>query len=338
MSNISKINYKGTTYDVFDATALHSGDAYTLPIAKHNVLGGVKPLYANTNAVTGVTADTGAKSVAVNALSTNSGRYYAVEVDKDGRLYVNVPWAPNADQTHSGTWDTTNGYKITLSGSNSAVTVPFFAVGTSGGLAKQPGAGDVGKFLRGDNTWATPADTTYSLSGGNASGDINYQIKLTTTGSSAQGDAGVATIPYFGAAVGGLLPAYTGGSSSDTFFSAAGWKTNPFNKYYIWFADVETNMGTTQSGTGHGNWDVTFPAANKNIGAGIELISVSGSSATPKVGDTVITKGGFIGHLTNVSSPATGYIATFVGRLSFMAYNDPTKYDASTQTLTLGSY
>lgn len=73
-------------------TANHTS-TYSLPIAKYNVLGGVKPAYNSTNAVTLTTAaaaNTSAPTIA--AKSTTSGRYYAVEIDKNGVLFVNVPW------------------------------------------------------------------------------------------------------------------------------------------------------------------------------------------------------------------------------------------------------
>jgi len=73
-------------------TASHTS-TYSLPTAKYNVLGGVKPAYNSTNAVTLTTAaaaNTNAPTIA--AKTTTSDRYYAVEIDKNGVLFVNVPW------------------------------------------------------------------------------------------------------------------------------------------------------------------------------------------------------------------------------------------------------
>lgn len=166
MANISKITYKGTTYDIYDATALHTAPTpYSLPVATYNVLGGVMPFYSNTNAATGVTAASGAKTVAVNALSTTAGKYYAVEVDRIGRLYVNVPWTdtqptPGADwQNLTGTMES-DGYKIDITNGTSTAKVPFFSSST-GGMVKAA-SGDSGKYLKGDGTWGTPAGT-YTL-------------------------------------------------------------------------------------------------------------------------------------------------------------------------------
>lgn len=73
-------------------TANHTS-TYSLPIAKYNVLGGVKPAYNSTGAVTLTTAAAANTSTpTIAAKSTTSGRYYAIEIDKNGVLFVNVPW------------------------------------------------------------------------------------------------------------------------------------------------------------------------------------------------------------------------------------------------------
>lgn len=103
--------------------------AYSLPIATNDTLGGVKPWYSHTAASTGPTTGSNATAVAVNAISTNSGKYYAIESDSNGRLFVNVPW--------SNTWT-----KLSTSAAG--------YVGT-----KLPG--NTTTFLRGDGTWNAPS-------------------------------------------------------------------------------------------------------------------------------------------------------------------------------------
>ena len=66
---------------------------YAVDLATYNTLGGVKPLYSWTKAV----AETSAGSITataptINSRSTTAGKYYAIEIDKNGRLFVNVPW------------------------------------------------------------------------------------------------------------------------------------------------------------------------------------------------------------------------------------------------------
>lgn len=90
----------------------------TIPstIATYNGIGLVKPWYSHSVASTGPTAGTNTTAVQVNAISTTSGKYYAIEADKDGRLFVNVPWSvPNATgSTTTGITASTDANKTTV--------------------------------------------------------------------------------------------------------------------------------------------------------------------------------------------------------------------------------
>ena len=82
----------------------------TYSIAKYDTAGLLKPAYSNTTAVTLTTAAASvSNSVTVNARTTTSGKYYAVEIDKDGRLYVNVPWTDNNTNWYPTAFTWTNG-------------------------------------------------------------------------------------------------------------------------------------------------------------------------------------------------------------------------------------
>ena len=69
--------------------------------ATNKYLGLIKPWYSTTGASTyngsSTAPSAGADNPSINARSTTSGRYYPVEMDANGRAYVNVPWTiPNA--------------------------------------------------------------------------------------------------------------------------------------------------------------------------------------------------------------------------------------------------
>lgn len=81
-----------------DGTWATPSGTFSLAVATYTTLGGVKPFKSYSGAASGITASSGTTAPAVNALSTTTGRYYAVEIDKDGRLFVNVPWAANTDE------------------------------------------------------------------------------------------------------------------------------------------------------------------------------------------------------------------------------------------------
>jgi hypothetical protein len=72
-----------------------------------------------------------------------SGKNYPVELNSSGQMYVNVPWTDN---------NTTYGLATT----------------SANGLLKQL-SGNTSQYMRGDGTWATPPNTTYSLVGAKGS-------------------------------------------------------------------------------------------------------------------------------------------------------------------------
>lgn len=74
---------------------------------------------------------------------SESGKNYPVELNSSGQMYVNVPWTDN---------NTTYGLATT----------------SANGLLKQL-SGNTSQYMRGDGTWATPPNTTYSLVGANGS-------------------------------------------------------------------------------------------------------------------------------------------------------------------------
>lgn len=95
-----------------------------------------------------------------------SGKNYPVELNSSGQMYVNVPWTDN---------NTT--YGLATTGAN--------------GLLKQL-SGNTSQYMRGDGTWATPPNTTYSLVGANGS------TGLIKNGSSVANASGYTACPIIG--------------------------------------------------------------------------------------------------------------------------------------------
>lgn len=73
-----------------------------------------------------------------------NGKNYPVALDGNGKMYVNVPWT-----------DTNTTYTNMGAASASAAG--------KAGLVPAPAAGAQAKYLRGDGTWQTPPNTTYTV-------------------------------------------------------------------------------------------------------------------------------------------------------------------------------
>ncbi len=171
----------------------------SIGIATDSEAGIVQPWYSHTTASTGPTAGSDATAVTVNSISTTAGKYYAVEADSNGRMFVNVPWTggsstsytsfsgkPTANQTPAfgGTFTISQIAQDStgqVSGTDRTITIPSTTVSsTSSGLAPKGASvstqSQTTKFLREDGTWAAPS---YS-SGGT---DENVIQTATTTDS-----------------------------------------------------------------------------------------------------------------------------------------------------------
>lgn len=97
---------------------------------------------------------------------SESGKNYPVELNSSGQMYVNVPWTDN---------NTTYGLATT----------------SADGLLKQL-SGNTSQYMRGDGTWATPPNTTYSLVGAKGS------TGLIKNGSSITNALGYTACPIIG--------------------------------------------------------------------------------------------------------------------------------------------
>ena len=168
-------------------TATITNTTYTLPVAKYNTLGGLKPAYTTTGAATGYTAASNTSTPALNARTTTAGKYYAIEADKDGVAFVNVPWtsANNAklqvkgsasDATATDTGFTANASSpgvITFARSGASVT----SVTTSGGTVTINGVDSLknpNSLTIGTKPSSTGTATNSVVYDGSASGKAIY--------------------------------------------------------------------------------------------------------------------------------------------------------------------
>ena len=118
--NASKVNSHTVNSDV-PANAKFTDTVYSLPVASEGALGGIKLGYYGAD------------------------RKYPLEITRDGKAYVTVPWS-DTDTTYTD-----------LKGATTSTD------GTHG-LVPAPTKSDVSKFLKGDGTWGTPVAAVPSLS------------------------------------------------------------------------------------------------------------------------------------------------------------------------------
>ena len=136
--------YDGTNYHLLTINRIYN--AMTA-----NDLGLGKPVgyyYQSTATYNGSTfggstspIDTSAvKTVDINSLTTTAGRYYGIEADKEGRLFVNVPWVsggsyslPTASSTEKGGIKVGTGLSMsseTMNLAGHATTATTYGLGT----------------------------------------------------------------------------------------------------------------------------------------------------------------------------------------------------------------
>ena len=82
------VNY---TIDVDTGVLTVTFQDLSYSIANNITSGLIKPWYYHTSASTGPTSGYNSTAVAVNSITTSAGRYYAIESDVNGRMFVNIP-------------------------------------------------------------------------------------------------------------------------------------------------------------------------------------------------------------------------------------------------------
>ena len=138
---ITNVTFNSTS-KVFTLTKGATYNNYSLPVAKYNTLGGVKPAYTSTASATLTTAAaSNSATITIATRGTSSSQYYGVEADKNGILFVNVPWANNsAKQSPS----TTNGaFPILLRGTSAGTTEVTSAASFATAITANPSTGTI---------------------------------------------------------------------------------------------------------------------------------------------------------------------------------------------------
>ena len=171
-----------------DITALDiPGSDTTYTVADHNTAGLIMPWKYHSSNATGPTAGSDTTAVAVNAITTTSNRYYAIEMDKSGRAFVNVPWTDN-DTKYTLPKSTTSalGGVIVSNVLTTAVTLTSSNGSTSGRYYGVQMDKDGKVFVNvpwtdNDTKYTLPAATSSALGGikvGYTTSGKNYKVQL----------------------------------------------------------------------------------------------------------------------------------------------------------------
>ena len=211
-----------------------------------------------------------AESVTVNSLSTTANRYYGVEMNTDGKLFVNVPWV---NTTYSA-----DGTTLSLSGTTFSIKSGYLAaVATSGSyndLSNKPtipatnvipATTTANKLLLSTTTSGTAEWSSWSTAGflkTNASGVVSidtnsYSLSNHTHTLSIATDSGTnaLTLAY------GTKYKLTAGGSTFIFTMPSSDNTNWYPTSFSWTNG--TTAGPTGSLTGTGMSAVNFGAIPK---------------------------------------------------------------------------
>jgi len=289
-----------------DSIKMPSDPTYTLPTATYNTLGGVKPAYTSTGSATLTTAAaTNTTTPTIQKKSTTSSRYYGVEADVNGILFVNVPWTGDITGVTAGDGLTGGGSSgsVTLKvGAGAGITVSADAVGhTNSVTADTASEGGSARTLAHGGTFNIPS-VTYDTEGHiTAKGSTTLTLpSLPNAGTSAGvvKSGGVATIAD------GVITAVSGASNADTAGTA--------NK-------VANSLSIQGNGTG-----ITFD------GSAAKTVNIKGSGTVSVTGNTsgVITITGSA-HPTALKNP---------NALTIDVNGTSTSYDgSSTKTVTINA-
>ena len=166
-----------------------SGEWKSFPVTTTNALGSVKVAYKTSQAAT-VTQSAYTTTPTIQARSTSSNRSYGVESDKNGVLFVTVPWT-NVNSSYLTSSSNLAWGKLTGIPNASSNTAGIVKLGASDGAATYEHVHTASITATGSSPVALAAATTYTLTAGGSSivfktpANTDVKVKQTSTTASA---------------------------------------------------------------------------------------------------------------------------------------------------------
>ena len=238
-------------------------------IATYNTLGLVKPAYTTTGEATfQPEAKTVTDTPTISTRTTDANRYYAVEADKNGRLFVNVPWV---NTTYSVEGGAAGGGLTMVDGafSHSHTIAAKTAKVSSNATPAFGGTFDIYETLYdgyghvtgvGTSTITIPATIATSSKPGlvqtgySASGK-NYAVKLSS-------NKMYVTVPW-----------------TDTLTTAGRVDKSATKLYLTGVESQKSDTDTADSATTYTNANVYIGSDNQLYSNGVQVVNLSGSQA-----------------------------------------------------------
>lgn len=244
---------------------------------------------------------------------------------------------PGSDTTYtlSGAAGTSNDWVTTLtpsSGTATTSTVPGMSGATasaagSAGLVPAPATGEQGKFLQGDGTWATPANTTYTAGTGLTLADGAFKITNSVTANTSGVNTGTKTLSWGGSTTLNTVKYDANGLITGTSTYTIKMPANP---------NTDKAVQQNEAITTNGAYPVILAGSTATTAMTGSVNKASNFTFNPSTG--ALSAATFTGNAATATTATTAGKATNDGAGNNIVNTYATKAELTAAALTWGSF